>query len=93
MERLKITPQPVNTFEELLAKTNLILEATKQSVTDHDNELNFALFIRVSELGNDFDGIDCTAEQMAIFGTMLEEIREVIRQANIADLNSMYSKS
>lgn len=89
----EIAPAPVKSFDDLIAKTGLILEATKQSMVDCDEELELAILRRVKELRSDFDGIDCVPEQIAVFGMMLEEIREVIRQSDIAELNEKYSTS
>jgi hypothetical protein len=91
MERNEITPAPVNTAEELIAKMDLILGAAQQWVTVDDDELGAAIYRRCSELPANLSTVQGSQEHWAAFNEKAVAINRSLRQKAYVELQNMNS--
>lgn len=98
MDTHGVAHTPITNGEELLAKLNLILGAAQQWISDDDDdadELSLVILQRMREIGADVDAVlDRNPNfDLAPLGEKLLEIKEVMRQKSVNDLQSMFERS
>lgn len=95
MDTNGIARTPITNGEELLAKLDLILGAAEQWVSDNDDELGFIIYQRLSEVGDDMDGVLEWYPNLDLtpMGEKLMKIKEALRQRSVGDIKEMYERS
>lgn len=88
-----MTPTPINTVDDLLAKMDMILLGIEQWSGDRNRELMSDIRTRAMELSNDLDGLEVTKDEWQIIGAKTTDIREAIRQADITHFNAQFDAS
>jgi hypothetical protein len=86
-----VTPAPVNTADDLIAKIDLITGATRQWTLDDDNELGSAIYRRLTELPQDIAGVYIPEEQRAAVQIKISDLNHAFRRKAIVSLHNLNS--
>lgn len=91
MEHNEITPAPVTTAEELLAKVDMLISATKQWVNSDDDALGAAIYRRVNEIPTDLSTVHITAEHVEAFNKKAITLNQAFRMKTYVELSALNS--
>jgi hypothetical protein len=86
-----ITPAPVSTPEELIAKLDMILGATRQWIADDDDALAAIIYRRTSEIPHDLVSVEGTPEHWEIVKRKAADISIAFQQKTYVNLQAMNS--
>jgi hypothetical protein len=93
MENFEVTPTPINTSMDLLAKLDMILGAAQQWISEEDDALGLTIFQRLYEVSAELDVVPDNSEDWSALGEKLLEIKEAMRQKSVNELEAMYEGS
>lgn len=91
MEHNEITPAPVATAEDLLAKVDMLISATKQWINTDDDTLGAAIYRRVNEIPSDISAVHITPEHAEVFNHKAVELNRAFRMKTYVELSALNS--
>ena len=91
MENNEIAPAPVNTAEELFAKMDMLLTATRQWINNDDDALGAAIYRRTTEIPSDVFVLRDTPELWDSFNERVTTLNHAFRKKTFVNLSAMNS--